>query len=383
MLFLAQNVYAAGTVTGLKQTYGTGNTATIQWSKYSGAKYYNIYYATSSTGSYKKINEKHQELNYHFSDLRQGRTYYAKVYAYNSSNQKIAQSATLPIVTAPVALLKNLKVTKSTTTSISIGWGKVSGATGYQVQYISDSQESVAKKVTTTYTTLKNLEPGATYTIMVIPYKKSSKGFYSYGWDSSQKLFDCTTALSKPEKINVSTVYDMPSYLPQAKGYIEAKWTGVQGAEGYQYRLYDVKTGKILETKTVKKLKTLFKSVDNRVYSVKVRAYSKSGSKTIYSSWITAYHSLGVSMVGYTCNETNTKITTTWTPVSGAASYDVYVSFGDTSHYNKLRTVTETTTTISWAESKANMIFIKIIAVRKDGSKTYRFTPKDVQYIGR
>lgn len=375
--------FGMGTITGLKQTDATGTAATICWNRYSGAKYYDIYYATSSSGAYKKINESHQETTYHFSDLRQGRTYYVRIHAYNMNAQKIAQSATLTIVTAPVGFLENLKVTKNTTNSISVKWSKVQGANGYQVRCFSDNEESVSKKVTTTTTTFRNLDPGETYTIMVLPYKKSAKGFYAYGWESAQKLFDCTTALSKPKKLNVSTLYDMPGYLPQAKGYIEAEWSAVRGADGYEYRLYHVATGKLLESKMVKKLRTVFKSVDNRIYEVKVRAYSKNGNKTVYSSWTCAYHSLGVSMGTYTCNASSTKITTSWSKVSGATGYDVYVSFGDSDHYHKLRTVKEPKTTVSWSKSKANMIFIKVIAVRKKGDKTYRFTPKNVQYIGR
>lgn len=383
IVLIPREGYAAGTVTGLKQTYGTGNTATITWSKYSGAKYYNVYYATSSKGGYKRINENNQELQYHFTNLRQGRTYYAKVYAYNSKKQKIAQSAALPIVTAPVGQVKNLKITKTTTDSISVSWSKVSGAGGYLVQCFSNGEKSSSKKISTTNTTMKNLSADAVYTIMVVPYKKSTKGFYAYGWESERRIYNGMTALAKPEKLNASTVYSMPSYLPQAKGYIEVKWSGVQGADGYEYVLYDSATGKLTEKKNVKKLKVILRNVDNRVYQIKVRAYSRSGKQTTYSSWAETFHSVGVSMEGYECNTASTEITVNWSQVSGAAAYEVYVSFGDAVHYNKLRSVTASTTTISWPESKEDMIFIKILAVRKTGNKTYRFMPKDVQYVGR
>ena len=66
--------------------------AALTWSKASGASGYQIYYATSKNGDYKKLKST-KELTYKKTGLTKGRTYYFKVRAYKKVSGKTLYGA--------------------------------------------------------------------------------------------------------------------------------------------------------------------------------------------------------------------------------------------------------------------------------------------------
>lgn len=74
-------------VTGVRSSGVTRNSAKLTWKKVSGAKGYEIYRATSKNGTYQKIDTT-KSASYRDSKLSGNRTYYYKVRAYKTINEK-------------------------------------------------------------------------------------------------------------------------------------------------------------------------------------------------------------------------------------------------------------------------------------------------------
>ena len=83
-------------VKNLKKKTTTKTSATISWSKVSGASGYEIYRSTSKTGTYKKVAtvKSGSKVTYKDTGLSKNKTYYYKVRAYKSTVLEGESSAT-------------------------------------------------------------------------------------------------------------------------------------------------------------------------------------------------------------------------------------------------------------------------------------------------
>lgn len=197
-------------------------------------------------------------------------TYTVKVtFKGNYSGTKSLTYSILPGVTSSISATQS-------TTSIKLSWKKVSGATGYRVyKYDVKKKTYVAIKTTssTSYTVSK-LKAGTGYLFAVKAYKKDSKG--KVYWSSSYR------SLSTATKPSVPTLKATSS-----KGKVNLSWTNVSGESGYQVYYATKKSGtyKKLTTTKANVYKYSKKLTKGKTYYLKVRAYKKVGSKTIYSDW--------------------------------------------------------------------------------------------------
>lgn len=172
---------------------------------------------------------------------------------------------------------KEVKSTKATTSTnkVSTSWKAVTGADGYKVQVVN-SKGKVVKTYYTTKTSYSKskLASGAVYTVKVTPYVKYD-GKKVYG-ESVQKK-----AVTKPAKVVVKT----KAY----KNYIKVT-AAKRSCTGYQvYVASNSKFSKNLKKYTVKSA-TLAKNIQKKTLKkgtnyIKVRAYTKSGSTTVYGAW--------------------------------------------------------------------------------------------------
>ncbi|MDD6195021.1 MAG: fibronectin type III domain-containing protein [Lachnospiraceae bacterium] len=179
-------------VVGLKQTKASTGSATIQWSKVSGATGYQIYRATSSKGTYSLLNTvtSGSTVSYTNSKLSAGRTYYYKVRAlrkvgstnYMGSFSAVANGATAP--SAPTGLSAS-----TTSNAVTVKWKQVAGAGGYRVYYKTSangawtSLATVSGGSTVSYKHT-GLKSGKTYYYMVRAYRKGT-GYTAYGANSA------------------------------------------------------------------------------------------------------------------------------------------------------------------------------------------------------
>lgn len=203
-------------------------------------------------------------------DLSPGKTYYAKVraIAYDSKTyDKIYGSFSIPIkiVTSPSGRPSQLKQIYSTTSSVSVSWKAVQGATGYKLSYYYGSNYESAKTITlgaVTHYTLKELKKDSTYSVKIWAFRHDG------------------------------------TYVAEASDYsnIDAKtmcgkvtWSKVKGATNYTIYISTAFGGGYKKTGTTKKTSFTISKYNkkpfkmNKWYYIKVVANKKVNSK-IYKS---------------------------------------------------------------------------------------------------
>jgi hypothetical protein len=255
------------------------NISRITSKKYSGSVYTPVlklvdgsYLLVGSNGS--AYNNK-TDYAYSYSDnLYPGR---ARVHIVGTNNYTGTSDIYFNITVNDVA---TPTVKAKSTSSLKVSWKKVSGISGYRILYTPENgrQQQVKVGSGTTAKTLTGLEKGKTYTVGVQTYVKTSNGRIGYGSVSI---------------VMTATMPGTPKATVKRVGTRKYKisWKKTTGATGYMvYR----KTGKGKwgRIKTITKATTL--SYTNTglkkgtVYTYRVLAYHKVGTKRIYSKFSSA-----------------------------------------------------------------------------------------------
>lgn len=146
------------------------NAVKITWKKADYAKKYEVYRATSSNGTYKKVKTT-TSRSYTDSGLTTGKKYYYKVRAINGTAKGSYSSwkSAVPVLNG----IKSFEAEKTALTSIKLTWGKVNGAQKYEI-YRATSKNGTYKKIYTTKSTSytdKNLATKKTYYYKVRAYR--------------------------------------------------------------------------------------------------------------------------------------------------------------------------------------------------------------------
>lgn len=177
------------------------NAIKIKWKKASKADYYQVYRATSKSGTYKRVVST-ESTSYVNKSLTTGKTYYYKVRAVNKVGSKkyvgkfSSIKSTKPYLSKGKITKTNLDETKDNL--ITLTYNKVNGATGYQIYRAtgkttrSSSPNTSYKKVATTSKTtvsLRGHKADTSYFYKVRAYKKVGSK-YVYGSFSSVKRLE-------------------------------------------------------------------------------------------------------------------------------------------------------------------------------------------------
>lgn len=113
--------------------------------------------------------------------------------------------------------------------------------------------------------------------------------YFAKGYTGNKVCASCGVVIQKGKSIAKLKLAKPKMKATGAKKAINVKYTKVKGATGFQvsYTLKNKTKTKKFDTKktTTKKIKNLKKG---KKYSVKIRAYVKSGKKIAYSSWTKA-----------------------------------------------------------------------------------------------
>jgi len=147
------------------------NAVKITWKKANYAKKYEVYRATSSNGTYKKVKTT-TNRSYTDSGLTTDKKYYYKVRALNGTAKGAYSS--VKSATPKLKAITSFKAEKSSLTSIKLTWGKVNGAQKYEI-YRAASKNGTYKKIYTTKNTSytdKNLATKSTYYYKVRAYRE-------------------------------------------------------------------------------------------------------------------------------------------------------------------------------------------------------------------
>lgn len=161
---------------------------------------------------------------------------------------------------------------------VKVSWNKVSGASGYLVQYkVSGGTYQKLTTTTSSYTTkAKELKDGKKYYFRVIPYYKDSSGTLRYSTNAAKSASVYTL-----KKVSQKTIKKYSSTK------VTVRWYDISGQSGYQISrstsaskksVYATVASTSATSKTIKTTK-------GKTYYYRVRAYKKVGDDYIYGPW--------------------------------------------------------------------------------------------------
>lgn len=166
----------------------TSTSAVLKWSKVKGAKGYTVYTYNPTSKKYKEyISTSKTSLT--IKKLSASKDYYYAVKAYggtyrSANYSKKAKASKLP------NKVSNLKVTRTSSTAITVSWKKVSGVSNYELEYATKSNFKNAKTITVSKSksskVLKGVSTSKTYYVRVRGIKTNGKST-TYGKYSLEK----------------------------------------------------------------------------------------------------------------------------------------------------------------------------------------------------
>lgn len=169
----------------VKATSASYNSIKTSWSAVSGANGYQVYRATTSSGTYSLIGTT-TSTNYTNGSLSTDKPYYYKVRAYRTVGTTKVYSNFSPVVnTKPVpAVPTNFKASRIHSTSLKITWSGVSGANGYELYRATSSTGtySLLKGTNSLYFTNSGLTTGKTYYYKLRAYRMVGTTKVYSGW---------------------------------------------------------------------------------------------------------------------------------------------------------------------------------------------------------
>ena len=170
-----------GKTSSLTATQST-DSIKLTWNKVEGATGYIVYQYNSSTGNYKKIKTISSDTTtYTVKNLKAGTTYKFAVKAFAKCDDVTLQAETYKeISTCTKPATPTVKITAGSKKA-TLSWGKITGATGYEIFMKNDAgkYEKIGTTTKTTYTK-KSLKSGQKYYFRVRAYKTlGGKNIYS------------------------------------------------------------------------------------------------------------------------------------------------------------------------------------------------------------
>ena len=213
----------------------TKDSVTLNWEKVEGATGYRVYIVKDGKWQALKTTGA---TSYTATSLDSGKEYTFAVKAYTKYNgnyywaEKYAKysSITLPGTTSKII------VTNITSESISLGWEKVEGATGYRVYRRNEQTGKWETEIQATaklYATVKDLSASESYTFAVRAYKKYDGAYY---WAGAYKKITATTSPSVPRKNNLQ-IYNVWSDKIYGKMTFGDSGCGIMSVSNAVYNL--------------------------------------------------------------------------------------------------------------------------------------------------
>ncbi len=379
----ASAAQAPAKVTGLTQTGASSSRIDVKWNEVAGTDI--VYDVVISKDG---VNFTQDDLQRSYSndcsiyEVTSGATYYVRVrayeYSYGVEPVYSEWSDTLQVVTTPDTP-KNLVQTTATTSTISLKWDAVAGATKYEIyQYVSYDKKVLKGTSRTNSYKVSKLKSGKEYNFYVVAVKTSPT--FSAKSYNSNTLYYTKTLPGKLTGLKLDTYY---SSIQSA--YF--KWNKIDNADKYEIIIYSLKNKKIYSTTTTSYSHYISNKVkNNSFYKVKARAMIKVNGKYLKGEWSSINYISGEPKNQKLAN-TKSGLKVSWSKMSGATSYTVYISTKQNSGYKKFKTVTGTSTTVTKYGTKKlkknTTYYVYVVANRKVGKTTYKSTNIYCYYLKR
>lgn len=310
--------------------------AKLTWKPVDYVDGYNIYRCDRAGQSYNYIASVDRTKNtYTNTGLSTGTTYYYKVKAYclTEMGVKITGSFSNYHTARPLPATPVVTAVRTSPSSVSVGWVKIYGATGYSV-YRSESENGTYSFYAAmsggddTYYVDKNASSAKTYYYKVRAYRQMG----------SDKMFGNYSKATPAPASKLAA----PTITARSVGYTSARieWGKVPGAQGYSIYRCDVGGGTYsyltsFDANTFTYTNTGLST--GTTYYYKVRAYVNVGGEKVFSAYspcATARPIPATPVVDVYLTDEEDAVVVEWVPIYGASGYSVYISNSENGTYS-------------------------------------------------
>lgn len=167
------------------------NSIKTSWTAVSGASGYDVYRATSSTGSYYYAGST-TSTSFNNSGLVTNTPYYYKIRAYRMiGSTKVYSNLSAVVFAKPLpSVPANFKAARVSSTSFKLTWSAVAGASGYELYRATSSSGAytLLKSTTSLYYTNSGLTRGRTYYYKLRAYRMVGKTKVYSGWTTIKSV---------------------------------------------------------------------------------------------------------------------------------------------------------------------------------------------------
>lgn len=347
-----------GKVENVKAEATAYNKIKITWNKQAKANGYEIYYATNATGPYSLL-KKQGGNSYTFNNAECGTTYYFRVHSYQKADGILYNGQDSDVASAKADLVvSSLQLTKVGYTQAALKWKSVTGATAYEL-YVSESKSDgyrLLDTVKSTSYTHKGLTPGKTYYYKLKALRNTYKGADSNVVEANALYIEVT----------MSSVKNLTA-TPSTYNTIQVSWDKLTGAKGYQlwYKTAPEVEYELLNTQTSNSFK-FTKAECGVTYYFSVQAYQVIEGEVFYgdlSPAVTVMTELEIPVPNISSVSYN-QVAIKWNAITGATSYEVYVSQSQNGAYSLAGTSSSTSYTDKTVDINKTYYY-KIKAVRE------------------
>jgi len=328
----------------------------LTWSKVEGAKNYQIYRASSKTGTFKKIKTT-TAASFTNTAADPGDTYWYYVKAVSAkgivskNSNKVSATCKLP---RPEVTLTNI----ASSGKITVSWKPVAGAQKYRVYRATSKNGTYTCLTTTAKTSLNNTSAVA------------GKVYYY-----KVKAMHANTAANSADSVVKSRICDLarPSIKLEnvaSSGKVKVSWGKVDGAVKYQvYRSLNQKKWILLKTTTsLSMVNNNGKAGTNYYYRVRAVA-ANTEANSAYSNVKNRMCDLPQPVLTLTNDAATGRVKLDWTAVDGAVEYKVYRCATKNGEYRWFMKTTETSCIDKTAEAEKTYYYkIQAVAANEEAN---------------
>lgn len=264
------------------------------------------------------------------------------------------------IVTAPNNAVKNFAVTASTVDSVTLTWTKSADAETYYLSYWESAKPSTKVDVddigSVSEYKITNLRQ-AKYRFQITPANKLHSGIPLKG---ESVYIDGAPNPTEPSgvKINSAKAGYCSLYIEGLEPIYKSE-VQLLDALGNPLEIYDggEATGASIEDAQIK---------NNAFYAVRVRGYyDQPGGCQSCSDWTEPYY-FATKFKSVKVSQKDKKAVLSWTPVTGAKNYKIYISKKSSGGFKKIATTTNSTASVAKYEgmklSAKKTYYFKVVA---------------------
>jgi len=344
----------------------SANSIKISWSRIACASGYEIYQATASGGTYKKVGTvtSGSMTSWTHTNLTSGATYYYKVRSYVTlgSTKHYSNDSAVKSLFLELPSPAGLSTVPASFNSVKLAWRKVTGAGGYQV-YRATSESGPYKAVYSGKAnkfTDKSLTTGTIYYYKVRAFRKTGGKIVGGSFTAVQN--------ARPVLSNAAGLKAKTAGFDNVKLF----WRKVAGASGYEIHRADA-SGTYKLVASAKGTKFTDKAlVPGTAYSYRVRAYRTAGGRRVYGGFTvvqTARPVLAKPGSIKTGSSSSNAAQISWGSVKGATGYQVYRSTSQSGTYDLVGTTAKRSFTDT-TPSAGVVYYYKVRAYRTVGNAT-------------